>query len=205
MEPIQEGATSRSITTSLLRRAKDLDPISWERLVHIFHPLVYRWIRHWGVPEADAPDLVQNVFLSVYSAIGRFERESQGATFRGWLCSISRNKANDFFRIQSPAQANSELLAAVPQRDFQSSEANDNHEIMHRILEMIATDFSPQTFEVFRQCIINGRDTSDVAAEFGMKKSTVREAKRRVLARLREECAELLGSGQLRFLPENVD
>jgi RNA polymerase sigma-70 factor (ECF subfamily) len=128
------------------------------------------------------------VFARVFSAIGRFDRESSGATFRGWLWRIARNQANDYFRTRRPLQIDDHSLALIPADRDSTEMRHEEHEMLRRVLDIIRGDFHPKTFEVFCRCTFDGHDTEQVAAEFEMKKSAVREAKRRVMNRLREEC-----------------
>lgn len=59
----------------------------------------------WDVAHQDAGDVVQEVFATVVSHLGRFTRERSGDTFRGWLWTIARNKARDYFRRRADEPA----------------------------------------------------------------------------------------------------
>ena len=90
--------------------------MAWQRLVHLYTPLVYGWCRRTGLQEADALDVGQDVFKSVWSNIQGFRREQPGDTFRGWLRIIVRNKLNDFHRRKDGepvAQGGSELATRM--------------------------------------------------------------------------------------------
>lgn len=185
---------SQSISASLLGGVKALDGRSWERLVSLFHPLVYRWLRTWGVPSDDAADLVQNVFTRVSQGVQRFQRDQPGSSFRGWLWTIARNQANDYFQARRPHQLTDSFIAQIPDQADEDESRNEAAQLLHRLLEMIRGDFEPKTFDIFWKCEIQGHDTERVATELGMKQSAIREARRRVKNRLKEECRELLGS-----------
>src|SRR4051812_46945281 len=92
--------TSRGTSLSLLERARSHDPVAWQKLVQIYSPLVFSWARRADLGDADAADLVQEVWQSVAAALGRFCRDSGSGTFRGWLWTITRNKLNDPFRAR---------------------------------------------------------------------------------------------------------
>lgn len=49
------------------------------------------------------------------------------------------------------------------------------------------SDFNESTWQAFAQVTLQGRSIQDVAAELGLKDNAVRQAKFRVLRRLREE------------------
>jgi RNA polymerase sigma-70 factor (ECF subfamily) len=184
---------SQSITSSLLQGARNGEQDAWKRLFELFHPFVYGWLRRWGVPEADAPDLTQNVFTSVYTALPDFDYQSPDATFRGWLWRIARNAANHYFSSRRPVQLDSNRLNAIPEVPDEESCADERVLLLHKVLDLVSRDFQERTVELFRKSVLEGRATDDLAVEYGMKKSTIREAKRRVLSRLREEFVSLAG------------
>jgi RNA polymerase sigma-70 factor (ECF subfamily) len=64
--------------------------------------------------------------------------------------------------------------------------------LLYRALEMICGDFESRTWQIFQRTAIEGRDAADVARELGMTARAVRQAKHRVVKRLREEYAGLL-------------
>ena len=84
-----------STNASLLRRAQSGSADGWSMLVQVYGPIVYRWIRRCGVQSADAADIMQETFLSVTSALPRFDAHSPSSSFRGWLWTIARNKLRD--------------------------------------------------------------------------------------------------------------
>ncbi len=197
-EPSEPESPSRSIATTLLRRAKDQDEKAWQDIVNLFGNCVLRWFKNWGVPEDDIPDLVQGVFLNLSTGIHRFQRDRQGDSFRGWLWTIARNRANDFFRTRRPVQADDSIINQYA--DYVESESDtESAELLHRILDLIKGDFQETTFKIFWLIELEGQDARQVASDLGIKPSTVREAKRRVKNRLRDECLELLGKGYWPF------
>jgi RNA polymerase sigma-70 factor (ECF subfamily) len=96
--PPHVGEASGSISSSLLERVRARDPQAWERLACLYGPLVYGWARQQGLQDADAGDVVQEVFGTVAARIADFRRDGPGASFRGWLWTITRNKLGDHFR-----------------------------------------------------------------------------------------------------------
>lgn len=191
-----DPAAAESISTSLLGGVQVQDPRAWERLVALFSPFVSRWLRTWGVPESDAADVLQNIFARVAQNVQKFRREQPGDSFRGWLWTIARNQTSDFFRARPLHQASDSFLAQVPEVEKDDEATREQAELLYRLLETIRGDFQPSTFDVFWRCEIEGQSTEEVAAALGLKHSTIREARRRVKNRLREECQELLGRNE---------
>ena len=191
-----EHSTSQSISTSLLGGVQGQDPRAWERLVKLFSPFVSRWLRTWGVPESDAPDVLQNIFARVSQNVQKFRREQPGDSFRGWLWTIARNQTTDYFRARPLLEASDSFLAQLPDGETDDEATREQAELLYRLLETIRGDFQASTFDVFWRCEIEGQSTEEVAAALNLKHSTIREARRRVKNRLREECQELLGRNE---------
>ena len=201
-DSISEVPASGSTSTNLLKRVQAGQPDAWGRLVGIYGPLVYGWSRRMGLQATDATDVVQEVFGSVSRSVNDFHRGKNGGTFRGWLWTITRNKIRDHFRAQ-PGHLNAvggtdmqRRLAELPQDEPPSTGLSSENSgkgepaavgMVHRALEAIRPDFEDSTWEAFWQMTTAGRSSSDVAADLGMTKSAVRQAKYRVLRRLRRE------------------
>lgn len=194
---IQPGLTS----VSLLRRVRRLDADAWVRLSSLYSPVVYGWCRRAGLQDNDAADAVQDVFRSVFQGIGEFrgsDNSQPGGSFRGWLWTITRNQVRLFYRRQGNApQAVGGTAAHVHLaehadefRDLAENEPDAEEtrcRVLHRAVELVRGDFNESTWQAFAQVTLQGRSIQDVAAELGLKDNAVRQAKFRVLRRLREE------------------
>jgi RNA polymerase sigma-70 factor (ECF subfamily) len=190
---------SQSIATTLLLGVKSRDDAAWCRLDTAFRPIVLRWFRkRWRLPEATAEDLVQNVLLKALVGLAGFQRNKEGQSFTGWLWIIAKNEAADYFRQQhdgAVAQGGTDhrcLLAEIP--DLPPPDDDIDVDLkLNRLLQLVRCDFSDSTNTIFERVIVGGELASDVAADLDMSPSAVREAKRRVLRRLRDEWIDLFG------------
>ncbi len=109
-------STTINTSSSLLARASQRDEQAWQRVVQIYGPLVYAWARRTGLQPQDAADVTQETFAAVAMGLAKFDGHRQGATFRGWLWTITRNKAADHVRNQQqarPARGGSSNLAIL--------------------------------------------------------------------------------------------
>ncbi len=164
-----------------------------------------------SVPQPDdAADVVQEVFLAVATHVAGFQGGGPGNTFRGWLWTIARNKIRDHFRRrqgQALAQGGSDAqrrLAQIPdsaapekpQAESCQSPGPDAPPdavwIDRGALELIRAEFEERTWTAFIRSAVDGLRSADIADELGMTKRAVRQAKYRVLRRLRQELAGLL-------------
>jgi len=201
---MESGATSESsssTSTSLLGRVKSRDPDAWERFVKLYSPLVYRWARQVGLQESDASDLAQEVFGVVAMRIDDFRRDRPGDSFRGWLWGITNNKLKEFFRRQAAdpqafggtdAQLQlNDLAGAPPDDSADSPPLEPNAILMHRVIGLIQEEFEEKTWRAFWLTTVDERKSADVAEELGMTPKAVRQAKYRVLRRIRLELDDL--------------
>lgn len=77
---------------SLLFRLRDLqDHEAWVEFVEIYEPAVYRQLRKCGLQDADARELMQELFVAVNRQIARWELSKERGSFRGWLRRVARN------------------------------------------------------------------------------------------------------------------
>lgn len=187
-------------STSWLSRVRHRDPLAWRRLTELYGPLVYHWGRRHGLSAEDASDVTQEVFAAVSGAIDRFLHSPEHGTFRGWLWTIARNKLRDHFRRESDREladggtAAFQRLVLIPESwSDESHDATDRIELrqlFHRALEQVRCEFEDRTWRAFWLSTVELRDTADIAAELGLSTNSVRQAKSRVLRRLRRELGD---------------
>jgi RNA polymerase sigma-70 factor (ECF subfamily) len=193
--------TSGSTSSSLLGRVRENDAAAWARLTTIYAPVVYRWARQANLRRADAADLVQEVFQVVSIRINSFDDERAGASFRGWLWGITKNKLHEFFRgCQSQPQATGgtdaqqrlyQLPDTPPEHSDGATGTDATTRLVQRALQAIRGDFSARTWEAFERTTFQGHSAAEIAGELNMSEAAVYKAKSRVLARLREELSGL--------------
>ncbi len=190
-----------STSTSLIALAKRRDGAAWERLVRLYSPLIYYWCRSGRMNSDDAADVVQDVLRAVAGGLARFDHESEGATFRGWLRTITQNKLRTFLQKrrttpQAPGGSDAyQHLAAIADHltdEDEISRPNDAVLLCQRALALVQQEFEPKSWKVFTRVTLDNVAPSDVANELGVSVGSVYKVKSRVLARLREHLADLL-------------
>ena len=196
------GSSAFRTSASLVMRVQANEERAWGRLVDLYGPLVFSWGRRGGLQGEDAADLVQDVFCAVARAIARFDPDASGR-FRGWLWTIARNKIHDFHRKRlsiekspggsSAYRALTELADQLPDRwndDESEVTRREVQALYHRALKLIQADFQPQTWQAFWLSVVEEVPTSEVATRLELSENSVRQARSRVLRRLRQELAE---------------
>jgi RNA polymerase sigma-70 factor (ECF subfamily) len=189
---------------SLLADARRDQPAAWVRLVNLYAPLVAVWCRRLGVAEQDIADVLQEVFAAVARSLDRFRKEHPADTFRGWLATITRNKARDYHRRrggQPVAAGGTEFTRRLSQVEVPVMEEADGEAagdeafsaVLRQALANIRGEFHDRTWQAFWSTVVEGQTAADVAAALGMQPGAVRVAKSRVLMRLRHELGDLEG------------
>ncbi len=180
-----------------MERVRAFEADAWERLCHIYGPLVFQWARRAGATDDEAADIMQETFHTVAQRITSFQHDEPGSTFRGWLRVITRNKIGDLYRKRESeprapggTAAHEALQAVVNPFDDEVDGAgaeDDALGIAQRALQLIRNEFESHTWNAFRLCVVEGRSTDAVADQLQMTPKAVRQAKYRVLKRLRQE------------------
>ena len=99
------SGSNGSTASSLIRRIQSRDPDPWRNLTDLYGPLVYHWCRRGGLDECDAADVFQDVFVTIYRTIDRFDPRSSLGTFRGWIWTITRSRLQDHWRRRAGREA----------------------------------------------------------------------------------------------------
>ncbi len=82
----------RTRESLILRLPTATDAAAWQEFAAIYEPLVYRFARRRGLQDADARELVQNVFVAVSRAVVDWRPNPTGASFeRGCFGSPATN------------------------------------------------------------------------------------------------------------------
>lgn len=194
-------ADDQHTSPTLLERARASDAQAWSRLVFLYEPLVRHWCGRWGFLGADADDLTQEIFAGVAAGLATFRRDQPGDSFRGWLRGIAKNKRADYLRRRQRnpvAQGGTEAhlqLGQVPDPDAETGDdpVEQVSGLYHRALALVRGEFEERTWQAFWRVAVDGLAVDSVAREFGITPAAVRQAKSRVLRRLKEEVGDLIG------------
>ncbi len=191
---ITEDHFDSSTSLTLLRRVRQHDPASWNRFARLYSPLVYGWVRRSGLQDSDAADVTQEVFAVISRSIDSYDENRKSASFRGWLWGVTRNKLLEHHRRRASqtegvggTDAQQQIQALSVEISESPPECDDIPALARRALDLIKSDFTEQTWEVFWRVVMVGDKPAEIAAELGISVSSVYTAKSRVLTHLRRE------------------
>lgn len=194
-----EGRHPQVTSLSLLARIRENDSDAWTRLTRLYEPLVSYWVTRQGVAESDREDVVQEVFQAASTSLQNFRKVNPDDTFRGWLRGISRNTVLMHFRKagKQPRASGGTEAYMVLQNFSEPAELEEESpaqlsELYHRALTLVRTEFEDVTWTAFWRVVVDGQSPSVVAQEMGVSAAAIRQAKSRILRRLKQEVGELI-------------
>ncbi len=175
------------------------DRDAWHDFVAIYRPLIYRIARRYGLQDADAQNVVQDVLHKVERQTASWDIGQPPGSFRRWLATVARNAAIDAIRRIRPDAAYGgssvyERLHQVVERDDQSEkrlgrevQRELEREAFRQAARRIRDEFTESTWEAFWQTMVEGESCADVASRLGKSLGAIYTARSRVMQRLKEE------------------
>ena len=191
---------SPTTRASLLLRLRDPgDHDAWVEFVSLYEPVIYRVLRRTGLQDADALEVLQELFLAVNRNIGSWEHGAERGSFRGWLRRVTRNLVVSWVRRQKRQVTTSslDLDALLESQPTVVSPETDEFDrelrraLFHQASEQVRGEVRPQTWQAFWEVAVSGVSVAEAARKLAMTAGAVRVAKCRIIARLREVVAEM--------------
>ncbi len=195
--------TDATRVTLLLRLRDRADSVSWREFHDRYGQLLYRYARARGAKHADAEDIVQEVELAVFQVMQGFEYDARQGRFRSYLHAavvhaMGRRASQ---QARRPAVLDPQTFDQVAGRADAEADQRWEHEWqLHRLrwaLRQVAGEFTPATLRAFELHVLQAKSVEDTAAELGLSKASVYQARCRVLKSLRARLAELDPDGDV--------
>jgi RNA polymerase sigma-70 factor (ECF subfamily) len=188
-----------STSVLLLARLGSIDdPEAWSRFVVLYGPHVIRWCRNYGLQEADAQDVAQDVLLRLSKQLSRFQYDPS-KSFRGWLRTVVHSAWISWVKRQRPWEQGSGMsealrpLQEIPARDdlLARIEAQYDRELFEIAVARVRDRVEPRTWEMFRLLAFDGEKGEEVADRLGLAPNTPFAARNKVQRLIREEVEKL--------------
>jgi len=176
--------------------AREGNHAAYAAIVNRHREWIYRYLNRHLQDEEDASDVLQDIFLSVWRYLGRYDPER---SFKVWLSQIVLNKTRDRVRrtaVQHAAQkalgrleSTCRLCAACPETHLLRDEA------LQRVEAAIGA-LQPQYKEALLLTVMEDVSDSDAAAQLRIKRKVIENR----VQRAKERLASLLRVSDLRSL-----
>jgi RNA polymerase sigma-70 factor, ECF subfamily len=176
---------------SLVSAARDGDRAAFGRLYERYARMVHGILLS-RVPPHEVSDLVQEVFLSALRQLHALREISR---FGGWLATITRNRANDYFRKSIPEN---NLTDPIEENQAESRPTNHATEQEAAIILAVIRSLPDSYREPLILRLVEGMTGPEIAARTGLTHGSVRVNLYRGMQLLREKLGGTAKSAGLR-------
>ena len=190
-------STGGTTHLSFIERLRNRDDTrTWAYFHQRYGELLFSYARRSGASRETAEDAVQEAEMNVFKAINGFERYPRKGSFRAYLRAavLHALERRNGKKSNQETTLDPRTFEEFAKTDPSSDAAWQREEYLHCVrlaLRTIAKEFSPATMEAFRLHALADRSVAEIAAQLGISKDSVYQAKSRVLKRLREEVHSL--------------
>ena len=182
----------RSTHASLLQSlAEGPQSASWSQFCDQYGELIRAFARRQGVQQVECDDVLQDVLVSLTSAMPNFQYDPARGRFRGYLKTITlhviyKRRTRGGGRI---AAAELDTQVADASRDSSIDETWEvewrNHHV-RQAMRSIEAEFNEVDRQVFHHYAVDGNDPQSTAKAFSISVDRVYQAKSRITRRLGE-------------------
>jgi len=194
---VDAGLPTTSPTLLARLRHGPLNDAAWDEFIDHYGRHIYRWCRQWGLQNADAEDVTQDILLKLARKLPDFAYDPTGS-FRGWLKTVAHHAWQDFAQGQKRGRAAADdntwgRLKSLEAREdlIQRLEGAFDHELLEAAKVQVRLRVAPHTWEAFRLAAIEQLPVAEVAANVNMQVAMVYVAKSKVQRMLQEEIRKL--------------
>lgn len=186
-----------SLTLLARLRHDPTNDAAWDEFIEHYGRHIYRWCRQWGLQDADAEDVSQEILLKLARKLRDFDYNPKGS-FRGWLKTVAHHTWLDLIEGRKLARPLAderawELLQSLEAREDLVQKLGEafDYELLEAAKVQVRLRVAPRTWEAFRLVAIDGQAVSEVAAKLRMQVAMVYVAKSKVQKMLQEEIQKL--------------
>ncbi|MCH2204333.1 MAG: sigma-70 family RNA polymerase sigma factor [Lentisphaerales bacterium] len=184
---------------SLLQRAKNPDDHqAWDDFASYYFDFVKVILYKMGVNQNDKDDLTQEVLLSLWKSLPKFELDKSRARFRTWMSSIIHRRVVDHYRKvnrlstkEEKLRDEQEVLPTMSEPEIENIIQSEwEAYIVKKAMQRVAPIFSGKAMEVFQMSMDN-IDPDEICQKLDLKRNSVIKLKNRVKERLLVEIQNL--------------
>jgi len=162
------------------------DRQAFRALFDRYHSALYRFLVRMGLADDVVEDILQDVFIGVWSGRARLDPRR---SIRAYLYRACRNRAANCFRRS--ARFSDELLAE-PASDAPGQHERLEYTLLHQRLEEAVSRLPERRRAVFELCFVNGLTYKEAAQVLGISPKTVENQMGHALKSIRESVAPYL-------------
>jgi RNA polymerase sigma-70 factor (ECF subfamily) len=170
---------------------------AFERLFKKYGQKLYRFSHTYLRSEAEAEDVVQEVFLKLWENRTGLRT---GTSFQSYLFTIAFNAIQKNFNKKAVEDKFRVILFENIAEQNSSLEDQSDFEFLLRKLDLLIDQMPSRRKEIFLKRKKEGKSVGDIAAEMDISKKTVENQITEAMNYLRKSFSEDKASGELFFL-----
>jgi RNA polymerase sigma-70 factor (ECF subfamily) len=188
---------NESTRSSVLRAVADTEnKAAWNRFFDLYAGFVYSVARSRGLNDADADDVVQNVFADLARNLPTFRYDRAKGRFRSYLAGLVNWRVVDKMKSAKreadlKASYKEEVESAV-KGDAAFEEREWQAAAMEEALRRMKPDVRPEHYAAFVASAVEGQDTEAVMKLYGLSRDNLYQIRTRLTEKLRETVAVVL-------------
>jgi RNA polymerase sigma-70 factor (ECF subfamily) len=194
----QDHPSTTSVTLLGRLRHDPTDQAAWRDFVTRYGLKILQWCRRWGLQEADAQDVAQDVLLKLHGRMAAFSYDAAGS-FRAWLKTLTHHAWRDLVAERRRAgigTGDTRIAALLDNLAAGEDLAGDLQEEFHRELldqamARVKARVPSQTWDAFRLTALEGYSGAAAAAQLQVRTAQVYLARSKVKKRIQEEVRKL--------------
>jgi RNA polymerase sigma factor (sigma-70 family) len=178
---------------SLLRRISRApsDPGAWDEFVPRYSQKIYAWCRQWGLQDADARDVTQDVLLRLTQRLQRFTYDP-ARSFRAWLRKLTRDAWCDWQRAAGRRAALEQLATEQAGDDLvRQLDEQAEADLLEEASARVQLQVEPKTWEAFRLLTFEQLSGAAAAERLGTSVGNVFVARSRVRKLMQQALRDL--------------
>jgi RNA polymerase sigma factor (sigma-70 family) len=183
-----------SVTLMEMLRQYPWNADAWDRFVQRYRPKIYGWCRAWGLQEADADDVAQDVIAKLTKKMTSF-RYDESRCFRAWLKTITQRTLSDLVASRTRALGSHSIpiLKNIEARADLEKRIDEifDRELLDLAILRVRKRVAPATWDAFRLTSFEAYSGAEASRLLGMPVASVFVARHRVQKILREEIGKL--------------
>ncbi|WP_435011942.1 RNA polymerase sigma factor (plasmid) [Tundrisphaera lichenicola] len=199
MADVNEPSTHRSQLEAVHDPA---NAPAWGEFISRYEPFIRDLIRKYRLPPGEVDELSQEVLLRLFKKLpcGKFDLHRR---FRPWLTTVVKHAYVDHQRakkrtegIASGGTSAQRRIQEIPDHGVvpPAEESLDREGLLRIACQHVQSQVSEKQWRAFVGTTILDRSGHEIADELGMNVGAVHTAKCRVMRRIHDEVARLIGS-----------
>lgn len=180
--------------TLLVRLKADGDcrEFAWAEFCTLYEPIIAGFARRSGMAGEQIADVVQHVLTGFFAVQPRFTYNPEQGRFRGYLKTCVVHEVRRVRQREAAARRREQELSPGEEDVDAQWDGEWERQQLNLAMERVRAHYKGNaTFEAFHAVVVLGREPEAVAAELGLSRDSVYQARTRVLARMRLELAEV--------------